>query len=79
MKRETLIDQDVLLTLVDGDLISFAEDHYSSKGCPTCDYNSSYVQDFTVVTSKGKTRFQLDQMYDYAISHDYLFKTILLM
>jgi hypothetical protein len=67
-----------LLSLADGDILSFKEDHYcKSTGCETCNYGSSYVQDFTVVTTKGTARFDFSMMYEYAISHDFLMKTIL--
>jgi len=66
-----------LLTLVDGDLISFDETHDYDGGCETCDYGSSYVQDFSIVTNKGSLHLNVDEMYQYAISHDYLLKLIL--
>lgn len=66
-----------LIQLQDGAILEFSEDHYSSSGCESCDYGSSYVQDFTVKTSAGDFRRELSQMYDYPISHDFLFKAIL--
>lgn len=68
---------ETLLQLQDGEILNFEEEHYSSSGCETCDYVSSYVQDFTVVTSKGNMRFESDVMYDYLVSHDFLLKLIL--
>lgn len=66
-----------LLTLADGDLLGFKEDHDASGGCETCYYGSSYVQDFTVDTTLGSWRFDLEQMYEYPVSHEFLFQTIL--
>ena len=66
-----------LLKLEDGELINFREDHYYSDGCETCDYGSSYVQDFTIETIKGNYYFNMSQMYEYPVSHEFMFKTIL--
>ena len=66
-----------IFTLLDGEIIDFSESHHSSSGCDTCDYGSSYVQDFTVITSKGNMEFNFDNMYEYKISHDYLIKLFL--
>ncbi len=69
---------ETLLQLQDGEILNFEEEHYHSNGCcETCDYGSSYAQDFTVVTSKGNMRFETDVMYDYLVSHDFLLKLIL--
>ena len=66
-----------LLKLVDGDLLEFSEDNSHFDGCETCDYGSTYVQSFTVKTTQGDTRFELEKMYSYPITHDFFFKTIL--
>jgi hypothetical protein len=74
---QTSDQEDILLKLKDGDLLTFKEDNYNSEGCESCDYGSSYVQNFTVVTTRRTGRYQLSQMYEYVISHDYLLKIIL--
>lgn len=71
-------ERPALLTLADGVIYDFKEEHYQNRsGCDTCAYGSSYVQDFQIVTSKGDFKFNFEQMYDYKVSHDCLFKVIL--
>jgi len=70
-------DDKPLLSLVDGDILNFSEEHSQYSGCETCDFGSSYLQDFNVTTTKGNMRFDFDEMYDYLISHDFMFRLIL--
>lgn len=46
-------------------------------GCETCDYGSCYTNDFTIKMVHGDIRVLVDNMYDYAISQDYLMKLFL--
>lgn len=67
-----------LIRLLDGEVLDFKEDAFcAGSGCETCNYGSSYVQDFTVVTTQGTWLFEVDNMYESAISHDFMFKTVL--
>lgn len=59
-------------------LINIEEDDYcASKGCPTCSYGSSYVNDITIETTHYKLNITKDTMYEYAISEGDLMKIIL--
>lgn len=67
----------MLLELKDGQIIDIYTDKYHESGCPTCDFGSSYVNEITVVMSKHRIFASIDTMYSYAVSEDWLLKTIL--
>lgn len=68
---------DPLLTLVDGSVLNLREDHWTSAGCPTCDYGKSYVRDFTVETTRGNLRFKFDNPNGYGVSEQFLMQLFL--
>lgn len=67
------------IPFIDGTmLINIEEDNYcASKGCPTCSYGSSYVNDITIDTTHYKLQITKDTMYEYAISEGDLMSIIL--
>lgn len=46
------------MKLVDGGIVNIDYDKEAFKGCPTCDYGSSYITDLTV-TLKNTLQVQL--------------------
>jgi hypothetical protein len=67
----------MLIELVDGGIKDIYTDTESYAGCETCDYGSQYINEFTVYLTKGNIQFKVEQMYDYAVSEDYLMKLFL--
>ena len=67
----------MLLELKDGQIIDIYTDKYYESGCPTCDFGSSYVNDVTIIMTKYRVFASVDTMYSYAVSEDWLLKTIL--
>lgn len=67
-----------LIDLKDGFIKEIATDLDSYSGCETCDYGSSYITDMTVYFEFYRLDIKVSQMYDYAISQDYLIKLFLL-
>jgi len=72
MKEEKL-----LLQFVDGGIVDIKQDNWSSPGCKTCDYGSSYVNELSVYLTKYKITAEVDQMYNYLLSDGDLFKIFL--
>lgn len=66
----------MLLELKDGQIIDIYTDKYYESGCPTCDFGSSYVNDLTIIMTKYRIFASIDTMYSYAMSEDWLLKTL---
>ncbi|MCY9757695.1 hypothetical protein M5X00_26055 [Paenibacillus alvei] len=66
-----------LLPLVDGGIREILTDTTSYGGCETCDYGSSYINEFTVLMTQGNIEIKCDQMYEYALSEGYMMQLIL--
>jgi hypothetical protein len=46
----------------------------SMSGCETCDYGSCYTNKFYVQLTSGELKCEVNQMYEYVFSEDYLMK-----
>lgn len=66
-----------LLPLVDGGIVKIDTDSECYPGCETCDYGSSYINEFHVQLSTGKIYVKADNMYEFALSDGYLMELIL--
>lgn len=66
-----------LLPLIDGGIVRIETDTECYPGCDTCDYGSSYVNEFYVQLSTGKIYVKAENMYEYALSDGYLMDLIL--
>ena len=67
----------MLIKLVDGGIKDIYTDTDSYAGCETCDYGSEYINEFTVYLTQGNIEFKISQMYEWAVSEDYLMKLFL--
>lgn len=67
-----------LIKLTDGALMNIEyEDDYIA-GCPTCDYGSVYINEYTFVFSETeKLVVKVDNMYDYFFSESDMMHIIL--
>ena len=70
-------DDFMLVELKDGKIENIYTDKCCTPGCPTCDFGSSYVNDITIIMTKYRIFASIDTTYSYAISEDWLLKTIL--
>jgi len=70
-------EKKLLLTLSDGGVVNIEQDNWSSPGCETCDYGSSYVNELSVYLTKYKITAEVNQMYEYLLSDGDLFKIFL--
>jgi len=69
--------ENLLLQIADGGIVNIEQDNWSSGGCETCDYGSSYVNELTVYLTKYKITTKVNQMYEYLLSDGDLFKIFL--
>lgn len=69
------MEEKMMIELTDGGIIDIETDKDYIAGCPTCDYDSEYINDIIIKTTKFKAMFKISQMYDYVYSD--LLKTIL--
>jgi hypothetical protein len=66
-----------LLQLKDGYLLNIESDEESYRGCPTCDYNSEYINTLTLICSKCIHTISVSQMYDFALPSGVVMKVFL--
>jgi hypothetical protein len=63
-----------LIQLVDGGITNISTDTYSYSGCETCDWGSQYINEFEVTLTTREVKVEVNQMYSYELSEDYLMK-----
>ena len=59
---------EMLIKMVDGGLVNYADDYYHYDGCPTCDYGSQYINEVDVTLTKYKIHVKTNQMYEYVLN-----------
>ncbi|TPG77713.1 hypothetical protein EEL32_22555 [Brevibacillus laterosporus] len=67
----------MLLSMKDGRIINIASDSSYSPGCETCDYGSSYINEFSIQLTTGVINIEVDQMFEFALSDGYMMQLIL--
>lgn len=58
----------ILLPMKDGGIYEIVSDTDSYGGCETCDYGSSYINEFEVHMVSGKIYIEVRNMYEYALN-----------
>ena len=53
----------MLIKMIDGGLVNYADDCWHMGGCPTCDYGSEYVNEIDITLTKYKIHVRTNQMY----------------
>lgn len=69
--------KEVILKMIDGGIVNIVSDRDYSEGCETCDYGSSYVNEFDVELTKFNIHLEAEQMYEYPLSEGDMMKVIL--
>lgn len=67
----------MLLEMIDGGIKEIYSDTWATEGCETCDYGSSYVNEFKIYLTSGTVHIEIDTMYEYALSEGDMMKIIL--
>lgn len=68
---------EMLIKMVDGGLVNYADDSHYYDGCPTCDYGSQYINEIDVTLTKYKIHVKTNQMYEYVLSEGQMIKLFL--
>lgn len=71
------MESKIIMPLKDGGIVDVKYDYSDNGGCETCDYGSSYIDDFTIEMTKIKIRIYLNTMYEHAISEGKLMRILL--
>lgn len=69
--------KELLLPLADGGIENIISDTYACGGCETCDYGSSYTNEYTIVLTSGRLYIEASMMYEYPLSDGYMMKLFL--
>jgi len=67
----------MLIELLDGGILEVKSDTWSERGCNTCDYGSSYVNEFEVELTSSDVYIEIDNMYEYAMSEGSMMEIML--
>ena len=67
----------MLVELTDGGIKEIYADTDSYSGCETCDYGSSYINEYVIQMTKGELKVEVNQMYEHALSEGDMMKLML--
>lgn len=67
----------MLIELTDGGVLNITSDVSNISGCETCDYRSSYVNEYSIVMTTGTVEIEVDNMYEYLLSEGYMMQLLL--
>ena len=67
----------MLIKMLDGGILNYADDHYHYDGCPTCDYGSEYINEIDITLTHYTIHVKTNQMYEYVISEGQMMKLFL--
>lgn len=67
----------LLVTMADGGIVNIDSDTESWRGCETCDYGSKYVNEYEFTMTKGTIKVNVSQMYEHALTEDFVMRTVI--
>lgn len=67
----------MLIKMIDGGLVNYADDSYFYSGCPTCNYGSEYINEIDITLTRYKIHIKTNQMYEYVLSEGDMMKLFL--
>lgn len=68
----------MLVELIDGGVKNITTDiDYVSGGCPTCDYGTSWVNEYTIFMTNGVIKIEVDNDDNYTFSEGLMMKIFL--
>lgn len=67
----------MLISMLDGGIVDYADDQYHFDGCETCDYGSEYITEINLSLTKYEIYLKTNQMYSYAISEGQMIRLFL--
>ena len=67
----------MLIKMLDGGILRYADDHYRYGGCPTCDYGSEYINEIDITLVHHTIHIKTNQMYEYVLSEGQMIRLFL--
>jgi len=67
----------MLIEMQDGGIKAVRYDQTHSSGCDTCDYGSSYIDEYDIEMTQGTIHVEVDQMYEYFLSEGYMMQLLI--
>lgn len=67
----------MLIKMLDGGILNYADDHYHYDGCPTCNYGSEYITEIDITLVHHTIHTKTNQMYEYALSEGQMVRLFL--
>lgn len=67
----------MLIKMLDGGILNYADDHSYYGGCPTCDYGSEYINEIDITLVRHAIHVKTNRMYEYAISEGQMVRLFL--
>ena len=67
----------MLIKMIDGGILNYADDHYCYDGCPTCDYGSEYINEIDITLVHHTIHIKTNQMYEYVLSEGQMIRLFL--
>ena len=67
----------MLIKMLDGGILNYADDQYCYAGCPTCNYGSEYITEIDITLVHHTIHIKTNQMYEYAISEGQMVRLFL--
>lgn len=68
----------IILPLFDGGVTDIDYEADDNPGCPTCDYGSSYVDDFSIELTRFRIGIHINSMYNHFVSEGWLMRRLLM-
>lgn len=67
----------MLIKMLDGGIVNYADDCYHYDGCPTCDYGSEYINEIDITLVHHTIHIKTNQMYEYVLSEGQMIRLFL--
>ena len=67
----------MLIKMLDGGILNYADDCYYYDGCPTCNYGSEYINEIDITLTHYTIHVKTNQMYEYVLSEGQMMKLFL--
>lgn len=67
----------MLIKMLDGGILNYADDNYHYDGCPTCNFGSEYINEVDITLTHYAIHFKTNQMYEYVLSEGQMMKLFL--
>lgn len=67
----------MLIKMLDGGILNYADGNYHYEGCPTCNYGSEYINEIDITLVHHTIHIKINQMYEYVLSEGHMIRLFL--